>query len=569
MGEDPNLNALWSRVIAEELVRGGVEHAVLCPGSRNAPLLFALAAAFGPGAISHVDERSAGFLALGLAKTAHRPVAICITSGSALANLAPAVVEAAAAQVPLLILAADRPWELVGVGAPQAMVQPQLFAAHARELVLGEPVAQEAALTSLRTRISRLAQGGDAPVVIHVPLRDPLPPLPDPGFTPGPLAAAALHGRPDGAAFTRRVGVAELASHPALRPGLRGVIVCGAGSQAGAVAGALAQATGYPLLADAATGLRTSALPSLITTGDALVGCPGWEAPELIVQVGPMPLARAVVEWLGRHACPWLALEEGRSGDYLARAHLAAPATAALGAALAARLGRGDPRWSARWARAEAAARAALTAAMAEEPWGEVLAAHLACTHPGFAARHLASSMPVRHGNLHCGVGAGRIDANRGLNGIDGTLGSFLGERWLTPGPTLLLIGDLACLHDLPALAAAGQGPARGGAIVLLDNGGGGIFDFLPVSQVPGWERWVRTPQSVDLAAAAGACGLEATTVADRAALGTALERARQAERLQLIRAQVPGSCAPRHRALLQRLVAAGQEALNAVPYPG
>ncbi len=203
---------------------------------------------------------------------------------------------------------------------------------------------------------------------------------------------------------------------------------------------------------------------------------------------------------------------------------------------------------------------------MRASDWDEVLAAHLACRHAAFSWLHLASSLAVRHGNLHCQAEphARRIFANRGLNGIDGTIGTYLGEAMAQDGRGLLLIGDLAALHDLPALAAAGAAPRAPATIVVLANGGGGIFDFLPVSQVPDWQRWVRTTQSVDLVAAAAAFGLQARRVGDRAALVQALDAAATATRPSLIACAVPGGCAQAHRALLAAMAQAGAQALNA-----
>jgi 2-succinyl-5-enolpyruvyl-6-hydroxy-3-cyclohexene-1-carboxylate synthase len=189
---------------------------------------------------------------------------------------------------------------------------------------------------------------------------------------------------------------------------------------------------------------------------------------------------------------------------------------------------------------------------MTAEPWGEVLAAHLALTHPAFAGRiQVASSMPVRHANLHA---RGPVACNRGVNGIDGTIGTYIGATLAAGGASgLLLCGDLAFLHDLPALAAA---PAlRRSALVVLNNQGGGIFDFLPVARVPEYQRWVRTPHRLDFAHAAAQFGLGYDLVADRAALGAALDRAAAEDRPRVIECAVGGSdTVARHRALLRLL---------------
>ena len=578
MARDPNLNALWCRCIVEELARAGVQWAVLCPGSRNSPLLFALAEQPGLACISHLDERSAGFIALGLAKASRSPVAICVTSGSAVANLLPAVVEAHAEGMPLIILAADRPFELQEVGAPQTMRQRGIFGDFVgQEIACPEPQAEDLVLRSLRARLSRAVQAAQAPVVITVPLREPLPPLPDPRFTDQGLGAEARDGRDAQAPYTRhaRCGAtaasrcaALLASLDYLRPGLRGVIVVGAEEvreDAGLVE--LVHATGYPLIADAASGLRRPGMP-VITAADGLLGGALGEArPELIIQVGPLPLARPVSEWLGRQTCPWLALEGAANRDSLSRAWAAISCPEPESdEQLAARLAPGAAMWAERWAGAQQRALEAMRSHLSHEPWGEVLAAHLVCTaRQPRRFLHLASSMAVRHGNLHCQADATPVYANRGVNGIDGTLGTFIGENLAQGGGGVLLVGDLAFLHDLPALAAALDSSSahrdrsrQRGAIVVLNNGGGGIFDFLSVAQVPGWQTYVRTPQPYDLSGIAQAFGCPFARVADGPALSAAVERAGLGQELWLIEAMVGASCVEAHRALLRTMAEAG-----------
>ncbi len=575
---DANLNALWCRCIAEELTRAGVRRGVLCPGSRNSPLIFALLAA-GLDARSHLDERSAGFLALGLARASGEPVAVCVTSGSALANLLPAVAEAAAQGVGLVVLAADRPWELIGVGAPQAMSQRGLFAGQlVGEVDLGEPSPEETLLLAVRARISRLVQQLAGPVLINVPMRDPLPPLVDPRFNQPEVSHEAEHGRAP-APYTSLLTPGAIAPGrwPWLRPGLRGLVLAGATGGNLALAGDIARGCGFPLLADAASGLRGQQGLPLVGLADALaLGRLGEEQPELIIQVGAMPLARSLCEMLARQRCPWLCLDDGRSWDYLARAWAAVPRAGSADAeAIHRSCAPGDGPWRERWLAAERAAAQELAQRMRTEPWGEVLAAHLACTHAGFSVLHLASSMAIRHGNvhLHAQGPARRVHANRGLNGIDGTLGSFLGELIAERRAGLLLIGDLAFLHDLPALAQLAQpggkdGIPPGSAIVVLNNDGGGIFDFLPVAQVPGAERWVRTPQGHDLASACRQFGLPHRQALDRGSLEAALAAATDGPGLLVIECQVPGGCVERHRLLLQALAKAGDAALNDAGVP-
>ncbi len=576
---DPNLTALWCRLIAEELSRCGAARAVLCPGSRNSPLLHALHRELGAGCISHVDERSAGFIALGLAKRSGAPVVVCVTSGGAVANLQPAAAEAFAAHVPLLLISADRPWEAHGASSPQTMPQGGAFGhAVCADLLLGEPLADDRALRAVRARLCWLVQrcrSERRPVHLNVPLRDPLTPLSDPQWHGGGVGALARAGRAggrpmvavaerpaDGGAFAVSAWRALLGALPA-RP--RGLIVAGpAPALSAGQAAELAQATGFPLLCDAPGSLRGGPGP-LVATADALVSGPMGElAAELIIQLGPLPLARATYEYLDRQDCPWLVLAgEGGNPDFLHRASaaLVRPGAADL-AALAEASGAAPDDWRRQWAAGEAAARQALAAQLAVEPWGEVLAAHLAVGHPGFDLLHLASSMAVRHGNLHClpGGRARPITANRGLNGIDGTLGTFLGELAAHPGNGLLLTGDLALLHDLPALCAARPSGARG-AIVVLNNDGGGIFDFLSVVHLPAYRQLVRTPHGMDFAHAAAQFGLAYHAVANRAELGAALDHAAAGGALALIECRVAGDAVARHRALITRMADAAAAA--------
>ncbi len=516
---DRDLNGLWCRALAEELRRSGVCRAVLCPGSRNSPLLFALAAAFGDDAVSHVDERSGAFIALGATRLIGAPTLVCVTSGSALANCAPALAEAQGAHLPLIVVVADRPWELHGCGAPQTMPQVQVLRGLVgRECDLGEPVASDRALRALRSQVSRLAQGS-GPAVINVPLRDPL--VPTGSWTvPEGMSDSAVNGRKkpgEPAPFTR-LGV----SAPVL--GRRGLITAGHGAVADRVLH-LAEMTGYPVLADAISGLRRDDVPRLICHADALVSGPlGRERPDTIIQCGDVPLSRAVYEWLDRAEATWISDEpDGRNRDWLARAGTVLNSSRRLPQSHGV-----DAAWISAWQSADSHANQALVAAMADSPWSEPLAAHLICRHPAPRRLLVANSMAVRHANLHCGPRPKdfQLFANRGVNGIDGQVGTLIGLASTgAPGPTWLLTGDLALLHDLPALAglAKVKGP---GAIIVLNNGGGGIFDYLPVASEPGYQQWVRTAHGLDFTNVAAQFGLTYHRVADRAGLNAALAAA-------------------------------------------
>ena len=562
MTNDLNRNARWTRLISEELQRGGVAHVVLCPGSRNSPLVFALAAMFGTNVISHIDERSAGFIALGLIRSTGKPAAVCVTSGSALANLLPAVVEADAAGLPLIVISADRPWEAHDCGAQQTMRQRGIFTAFVRrELALGEPGDDDRQLRALRSQVSALAQITDGPTHLNVPLRDPLPPLPDANWRPAEVSPEAEHGRSAG--FTVEATptlVPQLERTAWLRPGLRGLIVVGCPTGLADLRPTvieLARATGFPVWADGPSGVRDDAVPQLITTHDALVGGALADGvPELVIQIGQIPLTRAAYEWLDRQRCPWIALAATRNLDALGRAWLSIGAGwQAAARQLGEWLAAGDAAWRTRWTTAEATARRVLGERTAALGWSESLVIHRTLRQPRFAFVHLASSMAIRHANLHLPPSARPVHSNRGVNGIDGTLGTFIGlslgqRQGGKPARGLLLIGDLAFLHDLPALAAAG--PARG-AVVLLNNGGGGIFDYLPVAQLPGYRELIRTSHTRTFGAAAELFGLAYHACRQESELAAALDAAGQGEGLHLIECHLTGlDPVVQHRALIR-----------------
>jgi 2-succinyl-5-enolpyruvyl-6-hydroxy-3-cyclohexene-1-carboxylate synthase len=549
---DPVLNALWCRAIAEELARGGVARAVLCPGSRNSPLLFALADVFGRHAFSHVDERSAAFIAIGAMRAGCGPVAVCVTSGSAVANCAPALAEAQAAHLPLIIIAADRPWELHGCGAPQSMPQAGVLRGLVdRELDLGEPSSEDRAVRALRARVSRLAQGA-GPAVLNVPLREPLLPPPGPSTPPPGLSTLAINGRTDRPA-TRWVSAGSALDLGRIQ---RGVVIAGAHADPGIVHGW--SLLGLPIIADAVSGCRH--LPNVIHHADALVSGPlAADPPDLVLQSGDVPMSRAVYEWLDRATGDWLIHEgDGRDRDWLARASLR---TTGLGAQVRV---RADPAWLRQWSDGDRRAATTLAAAMQGEPWGEVLAAHLVCNHPALRRLVLANSMSVRHGNLHLLASPERrmVVGNRGVNGIDGQLGTLIGVASAADGPTCLLTGDLATLHDLPALAGLRLAP-RGGAIVVMNNDGGAIFDYLAVAQHPGYESWVRTPQGLDFAHMVGQFGLMYHRCNARDDLARALDAALapaggEPARWHLVECVVRGGdTVARHRALIRAMAGA------------
>jgi 2-succinyl-5-enolpyruvyl-6-hydroxy-3-cyclohexene-1-carboxylate synthase len=510
------------QAFVEELYRCGMRHAVTSPGSRNAPLALTLAAQDGVEAVSVIDERSAGFVALGMAKASGRPVAVTCTSGTAAANLHPAVVEAHEARVPLIVLTADRPPELREVGAGQAIDQIKLYGTAAKwfvEVGTHDPGRETAVhYRALACRAYWTARGDrPGPVHLNFPLREPLAPV----TVTEDLDPTDWTGRPDGSPWT---GVREHASAPhsddlhavaeriAAEP--RGLIVCGPTTEPVADAAArLAAEAGWPLLAEPTSGARCGDhdRSHVIAHYDVLLRIEEFareNAPGLVLRVGDMPTSkplRALVAESSQIVLdPHGAWHEPTRTAELVLHAAAGPTLAALAAAVEMRSTERDPGWLATWRAADERLPAAIEAAP-DGFEGKVLAS-LEPELPDEAVVWVSSSMPIRDVEACFPQSPKRLRflANRGANGIDGVVSSAMGAAIATGLPTWVLIGELALQHDAGGLLAARR-TGVGLKIVCLNNGGGGIFDFLPVAEHAGpavYETHIATPsEEVDLAA--------------------------------------------------------------------
>jgi 2-succinyl-5-enolpyruvyl-6-hydroxy-3-cyclohexene-1-carboxylate synthase len=510
------------QAFVEELYRCGMRHAVTSPGSRNAPLALTLAAQEGIEATSVIDERSAGFVALGMAKASGRPVAVTCTSGTAAANLHPAVVEAHEARVPLIVLTADRPPELREVGAGQAIDQIKLYGTAAKwfvEVGTHDP-SRETAIhhRALACRAWWTAAGGrPGPVHLNFPLREPLAPEPE------GLDAGDWEGRPDGRPWTE---LREHASAPhsddvhavaeRIRAEPRGLIVCGATAEPVADAAArLAAEAGWPILAEPTSGVRCGDhdRSHVIAHYDVLLRIETFVAehsPGLVLRVGDMPTSKPLRELVAKTSQivvdPHGAWHEPTRRAELVLHAAAGPTLAALAGAVEMRGERSaDQRgWVRGWRDADAQVWDEVQAAP-DDFEGRLLAA-IEPELPDDAIVWVSSSMPIRDVEACFPQSPKRLRflANRGANGIDGVVSSALGARIATGLPTWVLIGELALQHDAGGLLAA----RRAGVpleIFCIDNGGGGIFDFLPVAEhadPAAYETHVATPSTdVDLAA--------------------------------------------------------------------
>jgi 2-succinyl-5-enolpyruvyl-6-hydroxy-3-cyclohexene-1-carboxylate synthase len=551
------------RAFTDELARCGMRAACTSPGSRSAPLVLSLAREPRVRCFSHVDERCAGFFALGLAKASGLPVAVACTSGTAVAELGPAAIEAREARVPLLLLTADRPAELRENGAGQAIDQLKLFGSAAKwffEVAAHE--ASEEGLRWMRTLACRAywtaLEGHPGVVHLNFPLREPL-------VSEEPLPEDAS-GRRDGAPFVRRSpvragtgGEAE-GSEPAaalwasFAGSRRPLMVAGRderGGGLGEAAAAFAAAAGWPLLADPLSGARRGA--AAIAHYDALLRDEPFAAsltPDLVVRVGDLPVSKPLRAWLGR-------LEGVRQVAFDPEGAWQDPAStlweslALDPAVVLAQLARTRPAraegaeeveqgWLGSWRSADERAAEAIVGALAEDRLSEpAVAGELGVLLPAQATLFVASSMPVRDIETFWPVRPDppRVLCNRGANGIDGTVSAAFGAAahaaeagaGAGAGPVVLLIGDVALAHDIGGLLAASRLELKL-TIVLVDNEGGGIFDFLPVAQATIarelYTTHIATPTGLDFARAAALYGLAHERVRTRAAFRESLERA-------------------------------------------
>ena len=541
------------------------------PGSRSAPLVLSLARERRLRCFSHIDERCAGFFALGLAKASGLPVAVACTSGTAVAELLPAAIEAREARVPLLLLSADRPPELREIGAGQTIDQLKLFGDAAKWFFdVDAHEASPGRLRWMRTLACRAyataLEGRPGVVHLNFALREPL-------VSDELLLPHDSTGRPGAQPYVQRA--ASGARRPPSEGGeplgellataTRGVVVAGrderlpaAGERSlGEAAAIFAAAIGWPLLADPLSGARRG--EAAIAHYDALLRDEEFVAsvePDLILRVGDLPVSKPLRTWLaslqetrqlaldpeGAWQDPASVLSDSLALDPAAALSTLARALAQAQAEVQA-TAPAEEGWLARWRSADELAAEAILGILgdgcASEP---AVAAELGVLLPETATLFVASSMPVRDIETFWPIRPDppRVLCNRGANGIDGTVSSAFGVAAEELGPVVLLIGDVALAHDLGGLLAASRLGLRV-TIVLLDNAGGGIFDFLPISRAtvarspeprdPHGEqdiytRHVATPTGLDFAQAAALYGLAHERVEDVSGFRAALERA-------------------------------------------
>jgi 2-succinyl-5-enolpyruvyl-6-hydroxy-3-cyclohexene-1-carboxylate synthase len=529
---DPtNANTALASAFAEELARSGLRLAVISPGSRSTPLAVALWRQPEIEVSVIVDERSAGFFALGAAQASGEPVALLCTSGTALVNYHPAVVEADESGIPLLVLSADRPPELRGIGAGQTIDQIKSFGASVRWFCeVGTHEADDGGLLHYRSVACRAlakARGEvrPGPAHLNLPWREPLAPVPveDAVTATDPLALEGRDKRPLTAVTKIDLEPSvflldEMAGH--IGDAISGVIVAGRqlDPELREPLAHLARVSGFPILADPASQLRCGPhdRSHVVAAYDLLLRDEHFArsvVPELVLRFGAMPTSKPLRGWLAASGADEIIVDPyggWNEPTNRAAAVLRADPTE-LASGWATRLegleGRERPLPD-RWLEAENAAQTALDEAFARAEITEpALHRALGAAHQDGDLVYTSSSMPIRDQEAFLAPSTADVSflSNRGANGIDGLISSGIGAARAGGRPTTIITGDLGLLHDLGGLAALREveTPVR---IVVIDNGGGGIFHFLPQEGAmpeDEFEALLGTPRGVDAGKAA------------------------------------------------------------------
>ena len=513
--------------MVDELAAQGVEYACVSPGSRSAPIAMALQRHPRIKVIVQIDERSSSFFALGLGKSTGKPAVVLCTSGTAAAEFHPAVVEAFYSRTPLIVVTADRPPELRDVGANQAIDQQHLYGTAVRWFFdPGTPADLPGAPRIWRRLAARaVAEAAGGPVHLNLPFREPL--VPPPGQVPsaeGESGQTITSGR----ILPTPAQLATLAS--ALQRAKRPLVVAGEMRDGERVAPALTR-LGLPVLAEPGSQLRRPETGGAVESYEALLRA-GWSlehGPDLVIRIGGTPTSRAMNAWLAAAAAPTFLIDPDhswRDQDQVAR-HVIATDPQSLLEALPP---VNRAAWRDEWVAAGKKAGAAISATLISTPLheGHIVRA-LASRLPEVAQVFVGSSMPIRAADSFWPLAKSkqRFYGNRGASGIDGLVSTGLGvATGRSDVPTVLMLGDLSVYHDMNGLWAIGRHGVKA-TIVVCDNNGGGVFNFLPQAQHPDvFEEIFATPLGLDFAQIARLYGLVYSPVTDRSGLEPAISDA-------------------------------------------
>jgi 2-succinyl-5-enolpyruvyl-6-hydroxy-3-cyclohexene-1-carboxylate synthase len=542
--------------VVDDLVRFGLEHACVSPGSRSTPIALALWRHPHVRVHVHLDERASGFVALGIAKATGRPVAVACTSGSAAAELLPAVVEASMSRATLVLLTADRPPELRGVGANQTIDQVGLYGSYVRASV-DAPVpgaaADEAVWHDLVLRLTTASMGPPpGPVHLNLPFREPLVGAPVSMAAPAPSGAEhsiSVDAEPE--------EIERLEAE--LRSTARGVILAGTMREAPPTLPALARRAGWPLLAEPTSNLR---VPGSLSAGPLLLGDERFvseHTPEVVLQFGAAPTSRAGLGLVRRAGRLVIVDHDHVVGDPERKAawSLRAEPAGFVDRVLAGVEGAEPTPWLRAWSDADAVARAAADGLLDawEEPYEGRIARDVAAALPDGTTLVVGSSMPVRDLDAYMRPRDGlRVLGNRGASGIDGFVSTTLGIA-ATGVPTVALCGDLTLLHDAGSLLWSAR-RGDGAVFVVVNNGGGVIFSFLEQRNLPELEELFTTPHRLDLGALCAAAGAGHHVVERAGELVPTLDGAREAGGLTVVEVVVEADLNVRRHAEVHEAVA-------------
>ncbi len=545
-------DALYDNIAAftAGLVANGVTDAVISPGSRSTPLAITFDAHPALRTWIQLDERSAGFFALGMARVTGRPAVLVCTSGTAAANYLPAVIEAHHAGIPMIVCTADRPPELLGWGAGQTIDQHGIFGTTTR-WAANLPVASEwNAVQAERFAMRAVAAStGTAPGPVHLnwPFRLPL----EPKVTPVVREAmfAPLDVNPSGASAESVQMLCELAAVE------RGVVVAGPNDGIGidgehSMAAAIirfARATRWPVIGEPLTQLRRRPVDAgptnVIANAGRLLDTPTFaalHAPSVVIRIGRAPTTKSVRLWMESHRPDRVVMVDPaghwNEPSFTLTDHLGDNPAALLDKA-ARTLGESNPGapkgsspWLESWLAADSSAEAVIAEVIVNEPLMAAGTARVVVeSMPTDSMLITSNSMPVRDLDSFVAVGAPRVTivGNRGASGIDGITSTALGAAAVSETPVAMLIGDLALLHDLGGLTAARRLGVHLTA-VCVDNDGGEIFSMLPIAahgSDVGFDRLFRTPHGVDLGGLDGFAGVEVSMADDRPGVDLILVR--------------------------------------------
>ena len=572
----PNRNTLWAEALVEELAAGGVDAVCLAPGSRSTPLTVAFAAHSGIETFSHLDERSAAFFALGRGRQTGRPTPVVCTSGTAAANFHPAVLEASESRVPLLLLTADRPPELQDSGANQTTDQEKLYGDAVRwYCTLPEPAPEARRLRSLRVTAARAVAKSTGtppgPVHLNVPFQKPLEPTPVPDDVPpelGDEAPLAADGRAgpfvEVTQGGQRLDDTEMhALARAIDDTERGLLVTGPADQvtpSRAALGALADATGFPVLADPLSGHRFGPHTDdhAVCGGydSYLDGAGEWPDPELVLRTGASPTSKVLRQYLETTDARQVLVDP--AGDWQEASFTATDLVTAeptpLFEALADRVTPGDDAYRERFERAE---RAYWDTVETDRFFEGAILQTVARRCPDPATLFVSNSMPVRDLDRfgRPRTAAVSVFGNRGVSGIDGIVSTALGAGSAVDDSLVLVLGDLAFYHDMNGLLALDRCGVDA-TIVLVDNNGGGIFHMLPIAEFdPPFTEQFQTPHGLEFEPTGELYGFDTERFDDLDTLAGAFEEATGTEQTQVLIADVDAEASHEYRDQLHQTV--------------